>query len=132
MNNTPAERTQVDGKQDAYSDAAGIDFSDTELMTRQEFKDEADLNILLSRFGVNTMVRTDGRYGSEVDYNLDLAQALAAIESARRANLAVPDELREKYTDWRSVLNAAESGEYQADLQNLADWKAAEEAKKKE
>lgn len=131
MTGIPMERTQKDGAQKEYSDAAGID-TGTDGGARQEFKDEADINILLSRFGINTQVRTDGKYGAEIDYNLDLQQAYAAIESARRATSAVPEELREKYPTWREMLNATETGEYQHDLQNLADWKAKELAEAEE
>lgn len=128
MTGIPAVRTQADGRQEEFSDLAATDVG-TDSYTRQEFKDEADLNILLARFGVNTPIRTGGQYGQEIDYNLDLQQAFAAIEAARRANLAVPPELQTKYPTWREVLNAAETGEYAHDLQNLADWKAAEAAK---
>lgn len=125
MTGIPHQRTQKDGAQDEYSFASSLDTGD-EKHTRQEFKDEADLNILLARFGVSTPIRTDLQYGQEVDYNLDLQQAFAAIESARRANLATPAELRDKYPSWREVLNGAESGEYQRDLQALADKQTIE------
>ncbi|QCQ85065.1 internal scaffolding protein [Blackfly microvirus SF02] len=125
----PRYRLQYDCDREAVSLATGTD-TGPESLTRQEFADEADLNVLLARFGVNTPVRPM-IYGGEVDYQLDLQQAFAAIESARRANMAVPDELRQKYPDWRKVLNGAESGEYQRDLKELSDRRAAEEAAKK-
>lgn len=121
----PAERTQVDGLEDEYSLLTGTD-TGTDTATRQEMKDESDINILLARFGVNTPIRGGLDYGAEIDYNMDLQQALGAIESARRANTAVPEELREKYPTWREVLNGAETGEYQKDLQTLATDKAIE------
>lgn len=130
MHNT--YRTQNDGLGDETSTAAATDANQGDSLTRQEFRDDADLNILLARFGVQTPIRTDGQYGQEIDYNIDLQQALGAVEAARRANLNVPDELRDKYPDWKSVLNAAETGEYQKDLQALADHKAAQLAIKKE
>lgn len=120
-NNKPAERTQDDNQQDFYSDLSGLDTGE-ETLTRQEFKDETDINIMLSRFGVNQQQRVM-EYGKEIDYNLDLQQALAAVDTARRANLNVPEELRSKYPTWREVLNGAENGQYQADLQDLADRK---------
>ncbi|QCQ85119.1 internal scaffolding protein [Blackfly microvirus SF02] len=120
-------RTQNDGLGNEASDAGGITFDPTDTLVRQEFKDECDLNILLARFGINTQVRTDGIY-TETDYNLDLQQALAAMASARQANLDVPEELRNKYPDWLAVLEGADNGTYQKDLQILADRKAREKA----
>ena len=114
-------RSQADTLGDQISAETAFD-TGTESFTRQEFKDEADLNILLGRFGVNQQVRQDPRF-MEIDYNLDLQSALAAVDAARRANYDVPQELRAKYPDWRTVLNGAESGEYQKDLQELADRK---------
>ena len=114
-------RSQADTLGDDISLQTGYD-TGSESLTRQEFKDEADLNILLGRFGVNQQVRQDPRF-MEVDYDLDLQTAIAAVESARRANYNVPEELRTKYPDWRAVLDGAESGQYQKDLQELADRK---------
>lgn len=94
-------------------------------LTRQEFKDEANLNILLARFGVNQQVRQNANF-TEVDYNLDLQTALGAIDAARRANMKVPEELRAKYPNWLAVLEGAETGEYGKDLQDLATRKETE------
>jgi hypothetical protein len=116
-------RTQHDGKGDEYSNLAAT-HETGEMITRQEFKDEANLNILLKRFGVQ--VRTDGQYGSEIDYAIDLQTALSAIDQARKANYNVPPELAEKYPSWLSVLGAAETGEYQRDLKELGEQKAKE------
>jgi hypothetical protein len=116
------ERTQDDELQEEYSIMSGIDFTGVEEITRQEFKDDADLNILLARFGVNTPVR-QMKYGEDIDYTMDLQQALSAVEAARRTEHTIPNELRHKYTNWRDILNAAETGEYQHDLANLAERK---------
>lgn len=120
-----AIRSQADDLGDEFSQASGIDTGD-ELLTRQEFKEEADINFILNRYGVNAAVRTDGQY-REIDYNLDLQQALAAIQSARVATTHVPEELRDKYPNWVAVLNGAETGQYQKDLQTLADKQAERE-----
>lgn len=119
-----AERTQDDNLQDQYSQLTGLDFTGTETLTRQEFKDEADLNILLSRYGVAQMRPV--QYGKEVDYTVDLQTAISALEAANAATFDVPEELRDKYPTWRHVLNGAESGEYHQDLLNLAEKKKAD------
>lgn len=115
-------RTQIDDDFDDVSNATGLDANEP-LITRQEFKDEADLNILLARFGVNAQARPM-TWGQEIDWNTDLQQALHAISEARQAQYNVPPELLAKYPTWRHVLNGAETGEYADDLQNLAKQKA--------
>lgn len=120
----PYERTQADDRGDEYSDLT-VQLNDDRMITRQEFKDEADINIILKRFGVQSGPM--GTYG-EVDYTIDLQQALAAIASANQAHFNVPPELQGKYRTWRDVLNAAETGEYRRDLDALRDQKAAEKA----
>lgn len=125
-----AERTQDDNLQDQYSQLTGLDFTGTESLTRQEFKDEADLNILLARYGVAQVRPME--YGKDVDYSLDLQSALNALDAASAAQFDVPPELRDKYPTWRHVLNGAESGEYQQDLLNLAAKKKQADAEAKE
>lgn len=125
----PAIRTQIDGLEDEASMETGISFEGTEAITRQEFRDEADINIILSRFGA-AQQRTDGIY-TDTDYTLDLQQAFAAVEAAQKANLNVPPELRDKYPSWKEVLTGAESGEYERDLILLEEHKAAQTQQRK-
>lgn len=126
----PMMRSQTDGMGDFWSDATGIDFSNTEILTRQEYKDEADLNILLSRFGVNTPMR-EMSWGAEIDDRIDLQTALQAIDEAKR--IEVPPELRTRFPTWQAVLNGAESGAYQSALVELeATKKRTEEARQQE
>lgn len=111
-------RTHDDGKGDAVSrDTATT--PEGESLTRQEYKDDSDVNTILRKFGVDAPIRSQPVFGQEVDYTLDLQQALGAIEQAKRANAQVPEELREKYPTWKHVLDAAETGEYQKDLEEL-------------
>lgn len=122
-------RSQADDYQDEISDLTAIDTGD-ESLTRQEFKDEADLNILLGRFGVDGLQHRQPQFG-EIDYNMDLQQALAARDAVSRANFRVPEELREKYPDGHAVLAGVESGQYQKDLAQLQEQKDRE-AKERE
>lgn len=107
MNGKPAVRQQHDGMQDAYSDEAAIDCTTKPDLARQEFKTESDVNNILNRFGVPI---ANGTFGTEVDYTIDLQHALGAITDARRAHRNLPENLREKYPTWQSLLNALESG----------------------
>lgn len=123
----PAIRTQADERGDEYSKKAAIVGDGTPSLTRQEQKNDADINVLLSRFGVNQQIRTGGRFG-EHDDQLDLHTALQAVAAARTANFNVPDELREKYPDWKTVLAGAENGSYEKDLEQLHAKRRSEKA----
>lgn len=116
-----AQRKQNDDLQDEYSDLTALSFEGEESLTRQEFADEADLNILLARFGVGQVRPME--YGKEVDYSVDLQSALGALDAARAAAWSIPEELKDRYRNWQDVLNAAETGQYQQDLLNLAEKK---------
>lgn len=124
----PAVRTPVDGLQDLYSQEAGQDVG-TDTPTRQEFKDEADINILLARFGVTTEQQRPMTWGQEIDYNIDLQGALALIAQARSVEAQIPPELRSKYPTWRHMVNGIESGMYGDDIAAL---RAEQKAKEKE
>lgn len=119
-------RTQDDGLGDMVSLAtATTPVGDS--LTRQEFKDDADVNLLLKKYGVDTPVRAfQQAQFTEVDYNVDLQQALAAVNEAKRVTGAVPEELRDKYPTWKHVLDGVESGQYGKDLEELAGKKAEE------
>lgn len=107
-----AIRTQADGRQEEFSDAARLDCSiegNTD-MARQEFKDDADINKLLARFGINTPTRTNPQFG-EVDFTADLQGALSAIADARTAHANLPPEVKKDFPTWQRLLNALERGE---------------------
>ncbi|AXH73662.1 MAG: internal scaffolding protein [Microviridae sp.] len=88
----------------------GIDCSaDTEFAARQEFKDDADINVLLRRFGA---VPPQGplKFG-EFDFSLTLLEGIEAAREAARAFAELPKDVRERYRDWPSVLAAIDRGE---------------------
>lgn len=128
-------RTQDDGLGDIVSEMTAHTPTG-EHLTRQEFKDDADINILLARFGVDQQMRQPA-YGQTIDYSIDLQTAMGAISDAQRVAANVPEELRQKYPTWREILNASETGQYQHDLNELSVKKAetkrqaAEEAERK-
>lgn len=113
-----ALRTQHDDLQDDYSQLGGLDCSDSRDMARQEFKDETDVNVILKRFGVDSFQAKAPIFG-ETDYDIDLQQALAAIQSAKEVHRGLPPELKKVYTNWRSMLNAANSGDLKRDMDKL-------------
>lgn len=116
-------RTQSDGLQEQYSNAAGLDCSGDQVLTRQEFAEESNINNILTKHGINPLTMREMTYGQEIDDRIDLQTALYAIEQARTIMPHVPEELRSKYDDWKKVLNAVESGEYAYDLDQLEQTK---------
>lgn len=114
FNNKPAVRTQIDEQQDVWSLATGLACDPKEDLTRQEFKNEVDVNQILARYGVNTPMRQP-IYG-EVDFDMDLHQAFTAVSAAKRAFDRLPASLKERYPTWQAVLNGLESGQFRIDL----------------
>lgn len=107
-NNTIPYRGQNDGLNDAVSEATQFHCDPDDDLTRQEYKDEANLNNLLAKFGIESSSKKP-LYG-EQDFDIDLQQALESIHDARRAYDILPDDVREKYGNWRQLLEAAEAG----------------------
>lgn len=119
-----AIRTQVDELNEQYSYLTALDCSNLPDMTRQEFKDESDVNKVLARYGVNTPMR-EPTYMS-VDYNQDLQQALDAISTAQEAIRQLPDPLRAKYGSWDRLMTGLYDGTFKTDLAaQIAKDKAA-------
>lgn len=127
----PAIRSQADDLGDEYSDAAGFD-TGTETLTRQEFTDEANINTILERFGVDTLTRANPTYGQDIDYTMDLQQAIMAAHLVEQAQQQIPEELKSTYKDWITLIQGAQSGAYRRDLEALELRKKAEAAKANE
>lgn len=112
----PAERAQGDDRQDEYSAAAAISFDGVEDMARQEFRDEADINIILKKFGATAPQRP--LVFGEADYDMDLQTAMLAIDAAKDIHLHLGPALQEKYPTWQDVLNGVATGQLRIDLRN--------------
>lgn len=115
-------RTQSDGLGDAES-ARTATINDEESLTRQEFKNEADINWILARHGVNTQVRADPQY-TETDYGMDLQQAYLATEIA--SSIQAPEELRKQFPDWLAIMHGVHDGSYMKALADLETQKKTE------
>lgn len=111
-------RTQVDGRQDELSEATGTvpkGPKEVEDVARQEFRDEADINVLLKRYGVgNGPPLRDPIYG-EVDYDMDLQGAYTAVRTAREAFQRLPEAVRQVYPTWEQVLAGIGAGKVTVD-----------------
>lgn len=117
-----AIRTRHDERGQEYSNRFAISFVDTTSVARQEFKDEADINIMLKRFGVNHQQRTL-TFG-EQDYTIDLQAALSAIDQSKRVYARMAPEVKEIYPTWQKFVSGLNSGALAKDLERIEKAKA--------
>lgn len=87
-----------------------VDCSRDELITRQEFKGEVDVNTILSRHGVGNFMARPEVFG-EHDFDLDLQTAIAVTDEARAMWQRLPMEIRVKYGSLEEVRAAMDRGE---------------------
>lgn len=120
-----AIRTQADDVQELASELSGLDCSQplengepNVDRARQEDAKDADINEILTRFGVDTFQQKTPIF-QETDFDLDLQTALAAIASAKAVHKTMPPEIKVLYPTWRSMLNAANTGDLKKDLDKL-------------
>lgn len=120
-----AIRTQADDVQELLSQLSGLDCSqplengEPNLdRARQEDAKDADINEILTRFGVDTFQQKTPIF-TESDFDLDLQTALGAIASAKEVHKGMPPEIKKIYPTWRSMLNAANTGDLEKDLRKL-------------
>lgn len=122
-------RRQGDLQNEASSQANRIAFDPREDRARQEDKDMADINKIVKLFGGSLVPPPPN--SAEVDYTLDLQNALHAVRQAREAYDTLPYDLRQKYTDWKQLLQAIEDGTYEtpeAEAKRVEAAAAAEKA----
>lgn len=75
---------------------------------RQEFAKDADINYMLSKFGI-VPSRGTPTFG-EWDDSLDLQQAIAAVAEAKGAFINLPIELKSKFQSMEEILKAYNNG----------------------
>lgn len=103
----PPTKDQADiGLDNETIDASNSDTNHD--MARQEFKDEADINYMLSRFGI-TQPRGTPTYG-EWDDAIDLQVAIMAVREANDAFRTLPKELRQKFDNMADLIRAVDNG----------------------
>lgn len=108
-----AIRQQNDERQEEYSRLTALDASSrvgNVDKARQEDLPGTDINAMFKRFGGFGQVRTDPQFG-EIDYDLNLQTALAAVDQARSAWRRQPQSIKELYPTWQQLLLAVEDGE---------------------
>lgn len=75
---------------------------------RQEFKDESDINYVLSKYGI-TQPREAPQYGTWDD-SVDLQTALDSVREAREGFKRLPEELQRKFGTMEEFLAAVNNG----------------------
>lgn len=97
----------IDASDGALSELDGQIYENKDV-ARQEFAKDADINYMLSRFGV-TPTRGAPIYG-EWDDTLDLQQALTSVAEAKTAYAELPTELKQKFRSMEELLTAYHNG----------------------
>jgi len=78
------------------------------VVTRTEFKDEVDVNRIMSRYGA-VFGPPIAAFG-EFEFDSDLQEAFAMVERGRGLWSRLPKELRERYGSLEAVIEAVEAG----------------------
>lgn len=115
-------RHQGDNKQDEYNRRTAVIFNPADDTTRQEYKTESDINVILDRFGIDAFknMPTPNSTGT-FDFTIGLQDAMHAANGAREVFAQLPEGLRAKYKTWQAMMTAAENGSLEKDLDRSAE-----------
>lgn len=105
------KQTDSDERNEEFGQLTAIDTSHMIDRTRQEYKDEADINLILKRFGVNGHQLRPVAYGT-ADYDLDLQTSIQAIRDSQRAYYTLSEQTRRKYPTWQKFVDAIAFGDF--------------------
>lgn len=77
----------------------GISFREARDRTQQQFKDEADINVIVRRFGLTGQMPETVRVPHSGDFTgiVDFQGAMNAVVQAREAFMELPAELRARF-----------------------------------
>jgi len=78
--------------------------------TRQEFKDEADINTIVARFYPFAPPTARVPQFGEQDMSLDLHSAMLAVQDAKEAYGTLPESLRSQYPTYADFVSAVADG----------------------
>lgn len=114
-------RQQLDNH-DAITQANGLICPPEEDRTRQEFKEEADVNSIVARYYPFAPPVRPVNFGVQ-DMGLDLHSAMLSMQSAREAYADAPKELRSAFPTFNEFLTAFMDGK--VEFHNPADEASA-------
>ena len=105
----PATKNHLDiGADDPVADHSHRD-GENEDTARQEYKQDADINTMLTKFGIIPKAGTP-IYG-EWDDTLELQVALMATREAQNAWKDLPEDLKQRFGNMETLLAAVENGQ---------------------
>lgn len=109
----PAMKSIAFSGLEAVRERVAVDFTDSEDMARQEFKEEADINTILHRFAVTGVIPPQRTpiYGDR-DFDIDLHTGYIAMGEAQRAFLKLPKLLRDHFGTYLKMLDAVHDGSF--------------------
>jgi len=105
-------RTQVD-TWDEITQSLGLQCPPEDNRTRQEFKDEADINNVVARFYPFAPPQARVPQYGEQDMSLDLHGALMVVQEARESYASLPASLRAQFPTYSDFVNAVADGRVQ-------------------
>lgn len=93
-------RTPYNYNADAVSQLTGFAASD-KVVTQQQFKDEVNLNVMVSRFGINAVAMQSAHMPTYGDFTgvSDYKSALDAIMAADASFMTLPPAVRERFAN---------------------------------
>lgn len=111
-------QTDSDAKRRKISDDTSLsceEHPDGESVTRQEEALSTDINRIIARHDALATLTRASVFG-EHDFSIDLQQALDATRKAQLMHDRIPQELRERYPTWQSLLTAIHEGRLTLDM----------------
>lgn len=95
---------------DRWTDETAIACPPEEDKARQEFAEDADVNVILRRFGAGGFQPRPVVYGVQ-DTDDELQDVYTAVAEAEAGWLKLPEHLRKRYPGWPELIQAMERGE---------------------
>lgn len=90
-------RTPYNYDRNEASDKSGVDCSGDEVMTKQEFAAEVDVNTIVKRFGLGGEMPADWRGLSSDAEPFDLQTAMDQVLFARESFMELPANIRSRF-----------------------------------
>ena len=106
----PIARTAFDGREKELSDASATWNPDPEVGARQEFKEDADINNLLRRYGAVPASEVDLGW---FDDSLTLQNAYLAVQAAKASFQGLPQNVKDHFHSWEAMYQAIARGDVQ-------------------
>lgn len=97
----PFLRTPYNYDRMAASDETSIICTEEENKTQQQFKDDADINVIVERFGLTGQLPDDYRAPVSGDFSdiTDFQTAMNAVRAAEENFMQLPPELRARFSN---------------------------------